>query len=200
MKKKIKIMLAAAVLLIVAIAAFMQIRGSDSIDASLEIKNSSKEQFEYVGIVWEDHALVCKTDQTDYFMPEEITEKADSVSVIGIKYSGEVICSGSFSLPDNKSTEIKEVRDSVLILDINTGKADKKISLPDMKNWVIETDEGNVRSTFSCDTEYRYTLYILGKGGSLGVSDALSKGEEATASWEDPKTAKTAWVMLEFQN
>ena len=198
MKKTIKILLAAIVLLIVVIGGFMLMRGSDNMETSLEIKNSSEEQFEHVGVVWEGHALICKSDQRRYLVPKQLAEKVDAVSVVGIKNSGELLCSGAFSLQNNKSVEISGANSSELTLNIDTEKSETKLLLPDMKNWTIETDKTNVKSTFSCDTEYKYTLYVYGKGGKLGVSDTLTKGEEAIASWEKPKAEKMAWVLFDF--
>lgn len=198
MKKLIKIMLVAITLLIVLIGGFMLIRGSDNIETSLKIKNSSEEYFEYVGIVWEGHALICKSDKRSYLVPKELTEKVDTVSVVGIKNDGELFSSGNFSLHNNKAVEISGVHSSELTLNIGTKKSKAKTSLPDIKNWTIKEDKTNVNSTFSCDTEYNYTLYVYGKGGILGVSDTLSKGKEAVASWEKPKSEKMAWVLFAF--
>ena len=51
----------------------------------------------------------------------------------------------------------------------------------------MSKNSDNIKANFSSDTDYDYTLYVLGKDGELGTSDTLNNGKEVSASWEAGK-------------
>lgn len=46
------------------------------------------------------------------------------------------------------------------------------------------------------NTDSQYTLYLLGKGGKLGISSTRMKGIRVIASWEKPKDKIDSWLIF----
>ncbi len=46
------------------------------------------------------------------------------------------------------------------------------------------------------NTDSQYTLYLLGKGGKLGISSTEMKGIRVIASWEKPKDKIDSWLIF----
>ncbi|HEK9341152.1 TPA: conjugal transfer protein, partial [Streptococcus equi subsp. equi] len=46
------------------------------------------------------------------------------------------------------------------------------------------------------NTDSQYTLYLLGKGGNLGISGTEMKGVRVIVSWEKPKDKIDSWLVF----
>ena len=44
-----------------------------------------------------------------------------------------------------------------------------------------------IKGSYEANTDSQYTLYLLGKGGKLGISSTEMKGIRVIASWENRK-------------
>jgi hypothetical protein len=173
-------------------------RNSDSVETALSVRNESQDIFSMVAISWDKHVLVQKTNGDEYYFPKELLTNVEKVSIIGVKSDGETVSSGTIPVEPGKIVSITKMNGNKLEL---SEKAEDsytdEIKIPDLSNWKIEEDGEQIKSSYSGKTDYAYTLYVLGKGGSLGTSDKIVDGTEAIASWEKPSSIEVAWILLE---
>lgn len=170
---------------------------SDNIETSIAVENKTSEKFESVGIVMDDKILLHKTNGRKFYFPKTLTSGMKEVSVIAIDRKGKIFKSQVISLINNKDIAIKETINENLKLNVvETGKDMEIQEVPDIRKWKVETDSKTISGSFASDTDFNYSLYILGKGGAFGISDTGSRNIEVTASWEKPTNKVDSWLMI----
>lgn len=66
--------------------------------------------------------------------------------------------------------------------------------IPSLENWSLKFNDNKVEASFAAKTNNYYSLYVLGDGGELGISDKVSKNKTALASWERTENILSSWV------
>lgn len=155
---------------------------------ALIIEDLGKNKFAAVGIASDSEILLCKDEKDNYLIPNSLFKNGDLYNIVAIDQDGKVYVSKSLILSENDKVKIKSKDDDKLILDNKTSGQMEKIDLPDISNWTIEKKGDDVKASFTSDTDFEYTVYVIGKDYGIGISDKKSKGEKVFASWEAGKS------------
>ncbi len=172
-------------------------RNKDEIEVFLTVKNETEEKIDSVGVLIDNKILLNRTNGELFYFPKEIVKTLEDTSLIVILKNGEVSRSGKFSTVDNKEVTVQGIEEGKVNLNIETLKDDRRFNLPNIDNWKVKVEGRNITGEFKSDTDLNYTLYLLGKGGHLGISDKNTKGDLATASWEKPRKKLDSWILFE---
>lgn len=174
---------------LIALASLIYLTKTNSkkIEA-LIIEDLGKNKFAAVGIASDSEILLCKDEKDNYLIPNSLFKNGDLYNIVAIDQDGKVYVSKSLILSENDKVKIKSKDDDKLILDNKTSGQMEKIDLPDISNWTIEKKGDNVKASFTSDTDFEYTVYVIGKDYGIGISDKKSKGEKVFASWEAGKS------------
>ena len=174
---------------LIALASLIYLTKTNSkkIEA-LIIEDLGKNKFASVGIASDSEILLCKDEKDNYLIPNSLFKNGDLYNIVAIDQDGKVYVSKSLKLSENDKVKIKSKEDDKLILDNKTSGQREKIDLPDISNWTIEKIGDNVKASFTSDTDFEYTVYVIGKDYGIGISDKKSKGEKVFASWEAGKS------------
>lgn len=175
---------------------FYMNKNSDDIDVACTIKNSTKEKIEKVGIVAGEKIILNKTNGECFCFPKEIVKSDKNVVIFTVLNDGEIAKSGEVSLKDGKEIMIRTIEDNHLSLDVDTKNKDIKIDIPELDKWKVETNENFINGQYRADTDMNYRLFLLGKGGTLGISDEGKKDTVVNASWEKPKEKVISWLVF----
>lgn len=199
MKSKMKRRIA---VLFMTMACLMMIsscglREPNKMDNILEVENKAGEKYQAVGIAWDKHVLLHKTNGEKIFFPRELVKDAKDVTLLLVKKDGTVASSGYFSLAGNKRVVIEKVREKEIELDVSVEhKEDNKIILPPLDKWKVNADENHIKASFSADTQLEYMVYVLGSGGELGISDKATDKQGVIASWEKSGDQLDSWLYF----
>ncbi|WP_300408515.1 hypothetical protein [Lagierella sp.] len=172
-------------------------RNKDEIEVFLTVKNETEEKIDSAGVLMDNKILLNRTSGEVFYFPKEIFKKLEDTSLIVILKNGEVSRSGKFSTVDNKEVTVQGIEEGKVNLDIETVSDDREFNLPNIDKWNVKVEGRNITGEFKSNTDLNYTLYLLGKGGHLGMSDKNSKGALAIASWEKPRKKLDSWVLFE---
>ncbi len=174
---------------LIALASLIYLTKTNSkkIEA-LIIEDLGKNKFAAVGIASDSEILLCKDEKDNYLIPNSLFKNGDLYNIVAIDQDGKVYVSKSLILSENDKVKIKSKDDDKLILDNKTSGQMEKIDLPDISNWTIEKKGDDVKASFTSDTDFEYTVYVIGKDYGIGISDKKSKGEKVFASWEAGKS------------
>ena len=168
---------------VVLIAYFVKENNKPS---SVIIENNTSHPLEAVGIFDDSQILICKDKNNNYLIPNNLFANGGTFRIVAKKDS-KTYTSREIKIKENDEIKINNIKDDELILENQTSGEKKALDLPDIENWNISKNSDNIKANFSSDTDYDYTLYVLGKDGELGTSDTLNKGKEVRASWEAGK-------------
>lgn len=168
-------------LIIVVLIAYF-IKGNNK-PSSVIIENDTSQSLEAVGIFDDSQILICKDENNDYLIPNNLFANGGTFRIVAKKDS-KTYTSREITIKENDKIKINNIKDDELILKNETSGERKALDLPDIENWNISKNSDNIKADFSSDTSYNYTLYVLGKDGELGTSDTLNNGKEVSASWE----------------
>lgn len=171
-------------LIIVVLIAYF-IKGNNK-PSSVIIENDTSQSLEAVGIFDDSQILICKDENNDYLIPNNLFANGGTFRIVAKKDS-KTYTSREITIKENDKIKINNIKDDELILKNETSGERKALDLPDIENWNISKNSDNIKADFSSDTSYNYTLYVLGKDGELGTSDTLNNGKEVSASWEAGK-------------
>ena len=172
MKRKIALLVPVIALCICGLFFYMN-RNSDDIDVAFTVKNETKEKIDTVGIAMGKKCILNRTNGEKFYFPKDLVkEKQD------------------------KEVSIREIKEGEISLDIAAQKTDIKISIPRLDAWKVSTDEKFIKGSYEANTDSQYTLYLLGKGGKLGISSTEMKGIRVIASWEKPKDKIDSWLIF----
>lgn len=174
-------------LIVLASLIYLTKTNSKKIEA-LIIEDLGKNKFSAVGIASDSEILLCKDEEDKYLIPNSIFKNGELYNIIAVDKNGKVYISESLKISENDIIKIKSKEDDKLILDNKTSGQREKIDLPDISNWTIEKKGDNVKASFTSDTDFEYTVYVIGKDYGIGISDKKSKGEKVFASWEAGKS------------
>ena len=174
---------------LIALASLIYLTKTNSkkIEA-LIIEDLGKNKFSAVGIASQSEILLCKDEEDKYLIPNSIFKNGELYNIVAVDENGKVYISESLKISENDIIKIKSKEDDKLILDNKTSGQREKIDLPDISNWTIEKKGDNVKASFTSDTDFEYTVYVIGKDYGIGISDKKSKGEKVFASWEAGKS------------
>lgn len=174
---------------LIALASLIYLTKTNSkkIEA-LIIEDLGKNKFSAVGIASDSEILLCKDEEDKYLIPNSVFKNGELYNIIAVDENGKVYISESLKISENDIIKIKSKEDDKLILDNKTSGQREKIDLPDISNWTIEKKGDNVKASFTSDTDFEYTVYVIGKDYGIGISDKKSKGEKVFASWEAGKS------------
>lgn len=174
---------------LIALASLIYLTKTNSkkIEA-LIIEDLGKNKFSAVGIASNSEILLCKDEEDKYLIPNSVFKNGELYNIIAVDENGKVYISESLKISENDIIKIKSKEDDKLILDNKTSGQREKIDLPDISNWTIEKKGDNVKASFTSDTDFEYTVYVIGKDYGIGISDKKSKGEKVFASWEAGKS------------
>lgn len=174
---------------LIALASLIYLTNTNSkkIEA-LIIEDLGKNKFSAVGIASNSEILLCKDEEDKYLIPNSVFKNGELYNIIAVDKNGKVYISESLKISENDIIKIKSKEDDKLILDNKTSGQREKIDLPDISNWTIEKKGDNVKASFTSDTDFEYTVYVIGKDYGIGISDKKSKGEKVFASWEAGKS------------
>ena len=176
---------------------FYMNRNSDDIDVAFTVKNETKEKIDTVGIAMGKKCILNRTNGEKFYFPKDLVkEKQDKAIVFVVSKDGIIAKSGEIDLKENKEVSIREIKEGEISLDIAAQKTDIKISIPRLDAWKVSTDEKFIKGSYEANTDSQYTLYLLGKGGKLGISSTEMKGIRVTASWEKPKDKIDSWLIF----
>lgn len=138
-----------------------------------------------------------KTNEEEFYFPKNLTEDMKKASILVVSKAGDEIISKSFTLSDQEEIVLKEIQGKKILLNIGGQEMDGlSFPLPNLENWTIEEKGDQVVGSFSSDTDLNYQLFILGKGGKLGMSDTESQGEFVDASWDKTRKELTSWIVF----
>lgn len=174
---------------LIALASLIYLTKTNSkkIEA-LIIEDLGKNKFSAVGIASNSEILLCKDEEGKYLIPNSVFKNGELYNIIAVDENGKVYISESLKISENDIIKIKSKEDDKLILDNKTSGQRENIDLPDISNWTIEKKGDNVKASFTSDTDFEYTVYVIGKDYGIGISDKKSKGEKVFASWEAGKS------------
>lgn len=174
---------------LIALASLIYLTKTNSkkIEA-LIIEDLGKNKFSAVGIASNSEILLCKDEEDKYLIPNSVFKNGELYNIIAVDENGKVYISESLKISENDIIKIKSKEDDKLILDNKTSGQRENINLPDISNWTIEKKGDNVKASFTSDTDFEYTVYVIGKDYGIGISDKKSKGEKVFASWEAGKS------------
>lgn len=174
---------------LIALASLIYLTKTNSkkIEA-LIIEDLGKNKFSAVGIASDSEILLCKDEEDKYLIPNSIFKNGELYNIIAVDENGKVYISESLKISENDIIKIKSKEDDKLLLENKTNGQREKIDLPDISNWTIEKKGDNVKASFTSDTDFEYTVYVIGKDYGIGISDKKSKGEKVFASWEAGKS------------
>lgn len=171
-------------LIIVVLISYF-IKGNNK-PSSVIIENDTSQSLEAVGIFDDSQILICKDENNNYLIPNNLFANGGTFRIVAKKDS-KTYTSREIKIKENDKIKIINIKGDELILENQTSGEKKALDLPDIENWNISKNSDNIKADFSSDTDYDYTLYVLGKDGELGTSDTLNNGKEVSASWEAGK-------------
>ena len=171
-------------LIIVVLISYF-IKGNNK-PSSVIIENDTSQSLEAVGIFDDSQILICKDENNNYMIPNNLFANGGTFRIVAKKDS-KTYTSREIKIKENDKIKIINIKGDELILENQTSGEKKALDLPDIENWNISKNSDNIKADFSSDTDYDYTLYVLGKDGELGTSDTLNYGKEVSASWEAGK-------------
>ena len=174
---------------LIALASLIYLTKTNSkkIEA-LIIEDLGKNKFSAVGIASNSEILLCKDEEDKYLIPNSVFKNGELYNIIAVDENGKVYISESLKISENDIIKIKSNEDDKLLLENKTSGQRENIDLPDISNWTIEKKGDNVKASFTSDTDFEYTVYVIGKDYGIGISDKKSKGEKVFASWEAGKS------------
>ncbi|WP_044565902.1 hypothetical protein [Anaerococcus provencensis] len=168
-------------LIIVVLISYF-IKGNNK-PSSVIIENDTSQSLEAVGIFDDSQILICKDENNNYLIPNNLFANGGTFRIVAKKDS-KTYTSREIKIKENDKIKIINIKGDELILENQTSGEKKALDLPDIKDWNMSKNSDNIKADFSSDTSYNYTLYVLGKDGELGTSDTLNNGKEVSASWE----------------
>ena len=171
-------------LIIVVLIAYF-IKGNNK-PSSVIIENDTSQSLEAVGIFDDSQILICKDENNNYLIPNNLFANGGTFRIVAKKDS-KTYTSREITIKEDDKIKINNIKDDELILKNETSGEKKALDLPDIENWNISKNSDNIKADFSSDTGYNYTLYVLGQDGELGTSATLNNGKEVSASWEAGK-------------
>ena len=151
---------------------------------AVKIENETNQSFEAIGIANEKNIILSKADDNNYLIANSLFQSPDTFCILAVDSDNNVYQSGEINIKENDKISIKAIEDDQLIISNNDNKSIEKIEIPDISNWKLSKDSSHIMATFSSDTNYDYTLYVIGKGGKLGISDTSNSSNEVMANWE----------------
>lgn len=154
---------------------------------AVKIENETNQSFEAIGIANEKNIILCKSDDNNYLIENSLFKSPDTFCILAMDSDNNVYQSGEINIKENDKISIKAIEDDQLIISNNDNKSIEKIEIPDISNWKLSKDSSHIMATFSSDTNYDYTLYVVGKDGKLGISETANSGKEVMANWEAGK-------------
>lgn len=196
MKRKIALLVPVIALCICGLFFYMN-RNSDDIDVAFTVKNETKEKIDTVGIAMGEKCILNRTNGEKFYFPKDLVKEKQDKAIVFVVSKDEIIAkSGEIDLKENKEVSIREIKEGEISLDIAAQKTDIKISIPRLDAWRVSTDEKFIKGSYEANTDSQYTLYLLGKGGKLGISSTEMKGIRVIASWEKPKDKIDSWLIF----
>lgn len=184
-KSKTKPALFILIGLIIVVLISYFIKGNNK-PSSVIIENDTSQSLEAVGIFDDSQILICKDENNNYLIPNNLFANGGTFRIVAKKDS-KTYTSREIKIKENDKIKIINIKGDELILENQTSGEKKALDLPDIKDWNMSKNSDNIKANFSSDTDYDYTLYVLGKDGELGTSDTLNNGKEVSASWEAGK-------------
>lgn len=184
-KSKTKPALFILIGLIIVVLISYFIKGNNK-PSSVIIENDTSQSLEAVGIFDDSQILICKDENNNYMIPNNLFANGGTFRIVAKKDS-KTYTSREIKIKENDKIKIINIKGDELILENQTSGEKKALDLPDIKDWNMSKNSDNIKANFSSDTDYDYTLYVLGKDGELGTSDTLNNGKEVSASWEAGK-------------
>lgn len=154
---------------------------------AVKIENETNQSFEAIGIANEKNIILCKSDDNNYLIENSLFKSPDTFCILAMDSDNNVYQSGEINIKENDKISIKAIEDDQLIISNNDNKSIEKIEIPDISNWKLSKDSSHIMATFSSDTNYDYTLYVVGKDGKVGISETANSGKEVMANWEAGK-------------
>ena len=172
----------------------------------LTIKNDSKTKFKAVGIMWDNHIILEKTNTDSFAITDDVLAESlnTNISIVALKDNGELIKSGQFHIEYDKGSPviIRAIKNGELDLNIVTEKRKmKEIKFPKKYTWKMEqvqsnTQKYNIEGSFAGQTKNNYVFYVQGRGGVISQSDECKDNQTALAAWEAPGDIKSSWVHM----
>ena len=194
MKNRIGILM--IILIFGTCGLFYMNKSSDDMDVAFTVKNNTKEKIETVGIAAGEKIVLNKTNGEYFCFPKEIVKNDKNIVVFAVLSDGEIAKSGEVSVKDGQEILIRTIEENHLSLDVDTKKQDIKIDIPKLDKWKVETNKNYINGQYRADTDMTYRLFLLGKGGKLGISDEGKKDVVVNASWEKPKEKVISWLVF----
>lgn len=210
-KQKEPVLRAVLIIAVVALLfAFAIYKGYNSNELQgpvlLTIKNDSKTKFKAVGIMWDNHIILEKTNVDSFAIPDEVLAESlnTNVAIVALKDNGELVKSGQFAFEYEKGAPviIRAIKNGELDLNITTEKRKmKEINFPKKHTWKMEqvqsnTQKYNIEGSFAGQTKNNYVFYVQGRGGVISQSDECKNNQAALAAWEAPGDIKSSWVHM----
>lgn len=194
MKKKI-IFLVASILVILVGFFLYQTFKPESIDTAITVKNGTQDAVEAIGVYGDNKLIFSKTEGNVFEFPKQIVGDMKSLSVVAVDKNGKSFLSGQIDLEGNREVTITEMKEDGLSLNVKSGNKDKLLDIPALDEWKMSTKGKYISGEYQAKTNWNYTLYVLGKGGKLGISDTRTNNDVVTASWEKPNKIES-WILF----
>lgn len=196
MKKKIILLITALILSITAIFIYIN-RDRDNIESNLVIKNETKEKIEAIGVFTGGKYILNKTNGDKFYFPEKVIGNVEKGVVFAVAGDGSILKAGEVTIKNPMEIKIKSIADKDINVDVDSKKIDVEIKIPKLDNWKVETNGNYIKGQYKENTDMNYTIYVLGKGGKLGISNSAGNGELVETTWEKPKDKKDTWLVLD---
>lgn len=197
MKRKISLLVAVLVLCFCGLFFYIK-KNSDNIDIAFTVKNETEGKIDTIGIAIGNKYILNRTNGKKFYFPKYLIKREQSKAIVFSVFKNKVIAkTGEIDLKGNKEVSIKKIKKGKLFLDVTTEKTYKNISIPRLDTWKVRTDKRSVKGSYETNTDMKYTLYLLGKGGCLGISGTETKGKRVIVSWEKPKYKIDSWLVFD---
>lgn len=193
-----KIFFVASILIFFVGLFLYQTFNSESINTSIIVKNGTQYSVEAIGIYGDNKLIFNKTEGKVFEFPKQIVGDMKSISIVAIDKNGKSFLSGRIDLEGNREVTITEINEDGISLNVISRNKDKLLDIPVLDEWKVSTEGKYISGKYQAKTNWNYTIYVLGKGGKLGMSDTRTNNDLVTASWEKPNKPGS-WIVFEIK-
>jgi hypothetical protein len=169
----------------------------------VRVENNCEVPFQYIGLFWEGHCLLYKTDTSPVrqaVFPKALLKDVQAVRLLAVTDDQQTLTSGFVPLDAEEPLLIEGVNGERLKVR-NAEPADEEMPLPKLPcldAWEVSGDAKQAKAAYQAGTGMNYQIYVLGRGGHIGASGWTSPGGKAEASWERGRGPVMSWLMFNY--
>lgn len=194
MKKKVIIFVLSLLVVLLAFFLYHAFK-TETIPTAITVKNGTQYSLEAIGIYGDNKLIFSKTEGNVFEFPKQIVGDMNSLLVVAVDKTGKHFLSGQIDLESNKEVTIIDIKEDALLLNVTSSNKVQLLNIPALDEWKISDKGKLISGEFRAKTDWDYTLYVLGKGGMLGMSDTRTNNDLVKASWEKPNKIES-WILF----